>query len=76
MTAHDEQRLRLLRHRSVEELTAQLRHTIAALSALEPGNRNALRSLRRHWAAVQEELDRRAAAAGPKAGRPAKREEA
>ena len=76
MTAHDEQRLRLLRRRSFEELTGQLHHTMAALAVLEPGNRNALRSLRRHWAAVQEELDRRAAAAGPKAGRPEKREEA
>lgn len=56
----DAQRRRRLRNRSEDELTDQLLHTIAALSVLEGGNRKAARSLRRHWATVQAELDRRA----------------
>ncbi len=58
-----------LKSLTTDELLDQLRNTIGAIAVLEPRNKIALRSLRRHWRRVQDELDRRAAEAGPKPGR-------
>ena len=71
MTGEKEKRpYRQLQKWSVEELLEQLRSTLEAIKAMRQGNRPALASLRRHWRDVREELDRRAAEAGPKSGRP------
>jgi hypothetical protein len=55
---------------STDELLTQLKNTFEAIKAMKRGNRPALASLRRHWRVLREELDRRAAEAGPKGGRP------
>lgn len=54
-----------LKSLTTDKLLDQLRNTIGAIAVLESGNKVALRSLRRHWRRVQDELDRRAAEAGP-----------
>jgi hypothetical protein len=59
-----------VRNHSTDELLNQLRNTLAAIKAMRRGNGPALQKLRRHWRTVREELDRRAAEAGPKGGRP------
>jgi hypothetical protein len=55
---------------STEELLEQMKNALGAFDALEQGNRLAAQRLRRHWRALRDELDRRAAEAGPQRGRP------
>jgi hypothetical protein len=64
------ERQRPARSLTTEELLEQLRNTLAAIKAMKRGNGPALQKLRRHWRKVREELDVRAAEAGPKGGRP------
>jgi hypothetical protein len=64
------ERNRPVRSLSEEQLLEQLRNTLWAIKAMKRGNGPALQKLRRHWRTVRDELDRRAAEAGPKGGRP------